>query len=89
MLMLCINYDQIWENGLLFFFFFFFYNKSLTPLEIDNNKYADVSTVFLQSSSGQKKKKKKKKQNNLKNENSEKCSPITTIGSSRHYAATL
>ena len=33
-----------------------FHNKSLTPLEIDNNKYADVSTVFLQSSSGQKRK---------------------------------
>ena len=41
-----------------------FYNKSLTPLKIDNNKYAEVSTVFLQSSSGQKM--------NLKNENSEK-----------------
>ena len=41
--------------------------------EIDNNKYADVTTVFLQSSSGQKRKEKEKeKQNNLKNENSEK-----------------
>ena len=37
-----------------------FHNKSLTPLKIDNNKYADVSTVFLQSSSGQKKKRKRK-----------------------------
>ena len=37
-----------------------FHNKSFTPLEIDNNKYADVSTVFLQSSSGQKKKRKTK-----------------------------
>ena len=50
-----------------------FHNKSLTPLEIDNNKYADISTVFLRSSSGQKRKEKEKeKQNNLKNENSEK-----------------
>ena len=37
-----------------------FHNKSLTPLEIDNNKYADVSTLFLQSSSGQKKNRKTK-----------------------------
>ena len=65
---------------LLYYFILFttgsiviFHNKSLSPLEIDNNKYADVSTVFLQSSSGQKKEKKKKtKQINLKNENSEK-----------------
>ena len=49
------------------YIFIFFHNKSLTPLEIDNNKYADVSTVFLQSSSGQKRKEKQKqKQNNLR-----------------------
>ena len=79
---ICVTiFGLVSENNNFFILFttgsiVIFHNKSLTPLKIDNNKYADVSTVFLQSSSGQKKEKKKKtKQNNLKNENSEKMFP--------------
>ena len=59
---------SIENRGYIYIFILFttgsiviFHNKSLTPLEIDNNKYADVSTVFLQSSSGQKRKEKENK----------------------------
>ena len=69
-------------NIYIYFFILFttgsiviFHNKSLTPLEIDNNKYTDVSSFNCLSAviiRAKKEKENKTKQNNLKNENSEK-----------------
>ena len=63
-----VQYFLIWfTNGTIVIF----RNKSLSPLQIDNNRYmyADISTVVLQSSSGQTltKKKKQKYENSKMN----------------------